>query len=398
MIKKNIAIVITRLDLGGAQKVALYLAENLDRKKYNVHLIAGKGGKLDEEVLGFKFEDKAQNSSHLKTSNLKLTVNLWEELVHPISPILDFLAVIKLISYFEKNKIDIVHTHSSKAGLLGRVAAHYADVPKIVHTVHGFPFHEYQNPIMHFIYVMLEKIAAKITTKLVSVGNDVTGYGLKKSVGTAEQYVMIRAAVDLKAFGGRRSEFGVKGKGRAKFLGQYGLAPDKFTVGMIGNLKKQKNPSGFIKVAAEAIKLDPDLQFIFAGGGDGMEDLVEMTRHYDIHDKVKFIGWVEKPEIFMASIDLFLLTSLWEGLPCTLAQAFAAGKPVVASDIGGNREFVEKFSAGWLYPPFDYKTAAREIFEAKRKMIKYEPRKKGFDEFELKDMLKKYERLFAGLF
>jgi glycosyltransferase involved in cell wall biosynthesis len=379
--KKNIAIVITRLDLGGAQKVALYIAKNLDRKKFNVHLIAGKGGFLDAEAQKFSG---------------RLVLNLWPELVHPVDLPMDIAAFFKLADYFKKNNIDVVHTHSSKAGLLGRLAAAYAKVPKIIHTVHGFPFHEYQNAGMHCIYVMLEKFAAKYTTELVSVGSDVTGYGLKNGVGARQQYEMIRAAVDVKNFKAQSLKFRAGSVSRAKFLGSYGLDPDKYTVGMIGNLKKQKNPEGFVKTAAEALNIDPDIQFIFAGGGKGLEDMIQMTRKYGISDRVKFAGWVKSAEDFMGSIDLFLLTSLWEGLPCTLAQAFASGKPVVASDIGGNSEFVKDFKAGELYPPFDHKAAAQKIKAFKDKKIKYRPDKQKFGEFELKNMLKKYEKIYNG--
>ena len=104
----NIAIVITRLDLGGAQKVALYLAKYLDKKKFNVHLIAGSGGYLDKEAI---------------TQKNGAVYQLWPEIKHPISPINDFKAVLKLKKYFVENKIDIVHTHSSKAGIIGRLAA-----------------------------------------------------------------------------------------------------------------------------------------------------------------------------------------------------------------------------------------------------------------------------------
>jgi glycosyltransferase involved in cell wall biosynthesis len=378
--KKNIAIVITRLDLGGAQKVALYIAEHLDPKQYNVHLIAGKGGYLDEVIT----DPKSQISRKAK-------VELWPEIVHPINLPADTMAFFRLIDYFKRNHMDIVHTHSSKAGLLARMAAAYAKVPYIIHTVHGFPFHEFQNPVMHFLYVVLERFLAKYTTKLVSVGNDVTAYGLKHGVGTPEQYEMIRAGIDIKSFKSRGQSSKLKGN-----LKKYGLVAGNYTVGMIGNLKKQKNPEGFVKIAVEALKADPDMQFVFAGGGSGQEDLIELTKHYKISDKVKFLGWIDKPGEFIGSLDLFLLTSLWEGLPCTLAQAFAAAKPAVASDVGGNREFVNGFKAGALYPPFEYNKAAELIMAFKDKKKKYTPDKAGFGEFELKDMMKKYEKLYKA--
>ena len=162
--KKHIAIVITRLDLGGAQKIALYLAEKLDRKKFEVFLIAGAGGYLDSQAAKLK----------------GVKIILMPELKHPISLFDDMKAVSTLTKFFTDNKIDIVHTHSSKAGIIGRLAAKFAGVKNVIHTVHGFSFHEYQNPVIHAMYVVLEKLAAPWTNTLVAVGQDVIKYGLKK--------------------------------------------------------------------------------------------------------------------------------------------------------------------------------------------------------------------------
>ncbi|MCE5300663.1 MAG: glycosyltransferase family 4 protein [Spirochaetia bacterium] len=392
---KKIAIVITRLDLGGAQKTALYLAQNLNPKRFEVHLIAGRGGILDKEVHGSRFGDGKKVNP--RTENSKLYLNLRDEIVHPINPIFDLMAFFKLRDYFKKNSIDIVHTHSSKAGLLGRLAAKSAGVRTIIHTVHGFPFHEYQNPLMHFMYVALERFCARFSTKLVAVGNDVAEYGLKNGVGVKEQYEVIRAGVDLKEFADKSLEFGVKGRKRAKFLGDAGLDPKKFTVGMIGNLKKQKNPMEFVKIAAQTLKADNGIQFIFAGGGTGLDEIRQGLKNRKLDASVKFIGWTGEPAAFMGSLDLFLLTSRWEGLPCTLAQAVAAGKPVVASDIPGNREMVKQAKAGLLYTPGNIGAAVDAIIAIRSGNVKIKPLRAVLKDFDLPCMLKEYEKLYPGL-
>ncbi len=367
--KVNIAIVITRLELGGAQQVALYLARHLDRKKFNVHLIAGRGGMLDEKT---GKEPKAQIPR----------VELWDEIVHPIRPDKDLAAYRKLKKYFIENKIDVVNTHSSKAGLLGRLAARAAGVKKTVHTVHGFPFHKYQNPVMHWGYVLLEKFAAAFTHKLVAVGNDVKEYGLKKGVGKPGQYEVIRAGVDLKKFMRQKT------KDRS-FIRAQGLDPKLFTVGMIGNLKKQKNYKEFIEIAKEATAGNDKIQFVFAGGHASGSGSVETGS-----DRARFIGWTDQPEVFMASLDCFLLTSLWEGLPCTLVQAAAAGKYIIATDIYGNREFV-KLAGGFLYEPGNIRQAAQRILQLAGRPVKIKPAAGFLMEFGSDFMLKKYEKLFG---
>lgn len=370
MMKKiNVAIVITRLELGGAQQVALYLAHNLDRKKFNVHLIAGRGGMLDSKAGG-------------ASSPGGVRVELWEEIVHPIRPDKDAAAYKKLKQYFSDNRIDVVNTHSSKAGMLGRAAARAAGVKKIFHTVHGFPFHEYQNPVMHFIYVALERFAAVFTDKLVAVGNDVREYGLKKGVGKPAQYEVIRAGVDIKKFSGSKKS--------ALRLGGGWADNGMFTVGMLGNLKKQKNHGEFVQIAKAVTAKNEKIQFVFAGG-----HATGKCGFKTGSDRIKFIGWTDKPEIFMAGLDCFLLTSLWEGLPCTLVQAAAAGKHIIATDICGNREFV-KLAGGFLYEPGNIRQAAQRILQLADKPVKLSPAGKFLKEFDVGFMRRKYEKLFGA--
>jgi len=371
--KKNIAIGMTRLDLGGAQKVALYLAEHLDKNKFNVHLIAGRGGYLDKQVLSEKSG---------------VTYQLLKEIKHPISLIDDTKALFELKKYFENNKIDVVHTHSSKAGILGRKAAWLAGVKKIVHTIHGFSFHEHQNFLMHGIYRFLEISMAAITDDLIAVGEDVVDYGIKMGVGRAGKYTVIRAGVELKKF----KKAAANARAAVK---KYGIKPGQYTVGMIGNLKKQKNPLAFVEVAKRVVEKYPKARFIFAGDGPLRKKAEELISRYGLSNNVELLGWVEKPEEFMAACNLFLLTSLWEGLPCTLAQAAAAGKICVATDIYGNREIIKGLGEGYLFKPSDYDSAAAYIIEEMSKKSRYKPQSaKYLSQFDADLMVKQHEKLY----
>ncbi len=374
---KKVAIVITKLELGGAQKVALYLSEKLDRKKYEVYFITGAGGLLDIE---------AKKIRGVKKVFLK-------EMKRPVSPLDDIRAFFKLKKYFTENKIDIVHTHSSKAGFLGRLAAAAAGVPYIIHTIHGFSFHEYQNPFIHTLYVLLEKFAAAKTNHLVAVGEDVKEYGLKKGVGKPSEYSVIRAGVNLSLFAGAKPD-------REAFAKETGLTQNGYVVGMLGNFKKQKNPFEFIEIAKETIKAGPGIKFVFGGGGSAEEKKLfnEKITEFGLEKSVAAAGWVKEPEKFMKTIDVFLLTSRWEGLPCTLVQAAAAETPCIAADIAGNREFLKKLGTGTLYEPGNYREAAEKILlfkNMKRPEEKYGPKtRKILREFDLKYMLKKHEELY----
>lgn len=370
--KKNIAIIITKLELGGAQKVVLALAAGLDKKKFNVHLLCGPEGRLDIEAN--------------KIKNIKLVY--IEELIAPIKLVSDLVAYLKIISYLEKNKIDIVHTHSSKAGFLGRLAAIAAkNKPVIVHTVHGFPFHEYQNPIVHLLYVLLERLVGGFTKKLIAVGSEVVEYGLKNGVENKEKYAVIRAAIDIASFKNAKVD-------KKKYLEKFGLKAGVFTVGMIGNMKKQKNPFGFIEIARLVIEKNSNVQFVFAGDGPLMGEMQKKIIKYKLENKIKLVGWINEPEKFLKSIDIFLLASLWEGLPCTLIQAAAAGVPAIASAIGGNREFIKLASSGILYSPFDYISAAEMLLKASESKLKIHIKESVLKDFDLKYMVKQHEILY----
>ncbi len=370
--KKNIAIVITRLDLGGAQKIALYLADKLNKKKFNVHFITGENGYLDYEAK--------------KIKGIKLV--FLKSLKHPISIINDIIALFKLKKYFIQNKIDIVHTHSSKAGIIGRFAAKMAGVKLIIHTIHGFPFHKYQNPINFFVYLILERIAAKCSHKLVAVGEDVVKHGLENKVGRKEQYLIIRAGIDINLFKNAKVN-------RKQYLSKYGLDTKFFTVGMIGNLKKQKNPFEFIKIAMEVLKREKNIQFVFAGDGYLKSRIEKFLKKNKLNENIKFIGWIKDAEKFLKAIDVFILTSLWEGLPCTLVQALFSGKPCIATNINGNKEIMNKVNPDFLYEPGNYNDAAEKIILLKEKRkIKFNFPLKILKEFDLKFMLREYEKLY----
>ncbi|MCX8093277.1 MAG: glycosyltransferase, partial [Candidatus Goldbacteria bacterium] len=316
-----------------------------------------------------------------------INVVLMDNLVHPINLFYDTIALFELRDYFIKNKIDIVHTHSSKAGILGRKAAYLAGVKKIIHTVHGFSFHEYQNFIIHYLFLFLEKIFSFITSKLIAVGYDVMEYGLKKGVGNKDKYEIIKPGIDMQLFKNAKVN-------KKEYLRKYGLRPDFFTIGMIGNLKKQKNPMEFIEIAKLVIRETDDTQFIFAGSGKNINNIKKILQKNNIQNRVKFIGWIDAPEKFLKSIDLFLLTSLWEGLPCVLVQAICSGCYCVATDVCGNREFMQDVKLEkYLYKPGYYKKAKEFILKIK-KYGQERPKMEKLYEYDYKYMLKKYNKIY----
>ncbi|MBL7081157.1 MAG: glycosyltransferase [Candidatus Omnitrophica bacterium] len=184
MQKINLLYVITKLELGGAQKQLLKLIIHLDKRRYNLSLITARDGVLIKDALSIK--------------DLRLIRSRFLE--RPINPLRDLIALGQIYRFIKRNKIDIVHTHSSKAGILGRWAASFAGTKIIVHTIHGWSFNEYQNYLWRRIAICFEKITALITDQLIVVSSSDLQKGLKNHIGNKDKYKLIRYGIDYKKY------------------------------------------------------------------------------------------------------------------------------------------------------------------------------------------------------
>ena len=326
--KKKVAILITRMDLGGAQEVALETAAGLDPERYEVTLLAGPGGMLDAEA------ERRLGPRFVRVPSLR----------HPISPLNDLKALIWLFRYFYRERTDIAHTHSSKAGVLGRIAAWAAAVPLIVHTVHGWSFNDRMKNPLRFFYIQLEQMLATVTDALCVVAQSCKDKGLYNRVGVSGQYYLLRAAVNLKEWraAARQNHQGV-------------------VIGCIANCKEQKNPLDFVRVAAKVLQSAPDARFVYVGDGPLKVQAEALAQTLGVADRVAFTGWAENPRSAAAGFDLFLLTSLWEGLPCVFPQVLAMGIPVIATHVDGAPEIISEGVNGYLCQPGDVAALADRV-------------------------------------
>ncbi|PIU83124.1 MAG: hypothetical protein COS68_05750, partial [Elusimicrobia bacterium CG06_land_8_20_14_3_00_38_11] len=287
MAKIKVVHIITLLELGGAQENTLYTCEHLDKNKFDVMLLCGKGGILDAQ-----------------TKNIR--IYFVKELMREICPFYDLIAFIKIYKILKKEKPDIVHTHSSKAGIIGRWAAYYAKVPLIIHTFHGFGFNDEQNYFVRKIYILAERLTAKITDKLVAVSYENISKGLKNKIGNELQYTMIRSGIKLQDyqididFEKKKKEFGLK---------------NEHIVGMIACFKKQKAPLDFIKTAKSVCAEKPDAKFILVGDGVLRKRIEAEIKKLNLEKNVILTGWRKDTNEIIKIFDVFVLTSLWEGLP-----------------------------------------------------------------------------------
>ncbi|MFN7974570.1 MAG: glycosyltransferase family 4 protein [Acidobacteriota bacterium] len=374
----TIAIVITKLELGGAQQVALAVARAIAARRARVLFVAGAEGLLRPEC---------EAIPHLEPVFLP-------ELLREVRPAMDLRALSALRSLFRRERADIVHTHSSKAGILGRVAARLAGVPHIVHTVHGFGFHDYQRPAARAAFRAAEKLAGAFTERFVLVSRENLERGVAAGVLDRRRSVVIRAGVEIERF--RSGPIP-----RSRVREALGLGEGDLVVGGVACLKPQKAPLDFVKVAREVVTAVPSAKFLLAGDGELRPEVESAIAELGLSGSVRLLGWRDDIPDLMRSFDLFLLTSLWEGLPMVLPQARAAGLPIVATDVNGNAEAVARGVHGELCPPGDVAAISRAcvalLSDAGRRAEIGRRTGEGLDEFSVGDMVARHVHLYEEL-
>jgi len=334
--RPRIVHLITRLELGGAQQNTLYCAEHHDRSRFDVGLWAGAGGLLDP-------------AAH-RLSDLDVRILPW--LVHPIAPARDAAAVARLASMLVD--VDLLHTHSSKAGILGRAAARLAGVPVVVHTVHGWSFNDVQPPATRRTYLEAERAMARLTDRIVCVSRADRNRGLDAGIGHRSQYRILRSGIDPTLY---RAAPGARDRVRASL----GVGPDELVVGSIANFKPQKGPLDFVEAARLARLQNPRLRFVFVGDGELRTEVERAVAGASLGTAFQLLGWRDDVADLLAAMDVFLLTSLFEGLPRVVLQAVAASVPVVATDTGGVGEVLVDGKTGRLVPPANPAAAAAAV-------------------------------------
>ncbi|MDY6861421.1 MAG: glycosyltransferase family 4 protein [Thermodesulfobacteriota bacterium] len=376
--------IITKLELGGAQENTLYTVGHLNPKKFSPELITGNKGILIEEAKGI--------------SSIDLT--LIPELIREIRPLKDLKALFKIYRSLKKTvrgknrRPVIVHTHSSKAGILGRWAARLAGVKIIIHSIHGFSFHDYQSRFTKLLFIFLERITSFVTRKFIAVSLSDIEKGVKYKIFSRNQIVLIRSGIDI-------SQYQKPGKRPAEIYKELGLNPDFPLVGMIACLKPQKAPLDFLDVAFNVSQRIPETQFILAGDGELRDKMTDKIKSLKLENNFHLLGWRRDIPDVLSLLDVLVLTSLFEGLPRVFPQAMAAGVPVVATKVDGAPEAIREGINGFLLKPHDIKGMSEKIIyliknpEISRKMG--EKGKEFLFEFDIKNMVKAQEELYIKL-
>jgi glycosyltransferase involved in cell wall biosynthesis len=313
-------------------------------------------------------------------------------MVREISPGRDLLAFLELRRLFLKEKPAVVHTHSSKAGILGRLAAWVAGVPVIVHTFHGFGFHEGQSWLKKWFYVLAERLTGALATALVFVSRENEFYAKGYGLGKPESYVLIRSGVKLGDF---PAHCDVAEKKKS-----LGLKPETRLVLSVGNFKPQKNPEDFLAAAKIVAQSQPDAAFVFVGDGPLRGEIEAGVG--ELKPRFLLPGWRRDVPELMAASDMFVLTSLWEGLPRALVEAMKSGVVPVCYATDGVKDLIRSGENGILVPQRDAAALAQRVKDllkddALRKKMGAAAAASIGPEFDIDGMVRQQEELYLRL-
>ncbi|MFA6816223.1 MAG: glycosyltransferase family 4 protein [Lentisphaeria bacterium] len=332
--KLSICHVITRMIIGGAQENTLLTIIGHLEKGHKVTLITGPTEGPEGKLLE-------------KSCPKDLTIIELPSLIRSINPLKDLQAYFQLKAIFKKNKFDVVHTHASKAGILGRIAARHAGVPVVVHTVHGQAFHPYQAWYKNKLYIFTEKLAARYCDRIYAVAQAMIDQCVAAGVAKPEKYKVVYSGMRLNDFINQKPEPELRQK--------LGIPTDCFVIGKIARLFELKGHDCLIESARIIVQKVPNVRFLLVGDGNLRTLLEEKIKNYKLEKYFVFAGLVAPSEVcrYTALMDVLAHLSLREGLPRTAVQALASSIPVVAYPLDGTPEVVFDHKTGLLCPPED---------------------------------------------
>lgn len=331
--------IITKLELGGAQKITLRTVAHINRSKFHpVLIVGGEVGELDADATRISGVEFYRVSS----------------LVRAIRPIHDVKALFSLTRLLRRIRPVIVHTHSSKAGILGRWAARLAGVPVIIHSVHGFGFTPTQHPLLKRFLILLEQLASEFTQWVFTDSEANRQQGIALGLFTGERSTMLPPGIDLHAIRAVRIDRADK----RRSLGLHTVQP---LIGMVAPFKPQKSPLDFVRVASLVCRERSDAHFVMVGDGELRQAIEDEIRSLGLEQSITLTGWRRDVPEIMKCLDVFLLTSGWEGLPRVYLEALSCGVPAVGTCVDGAEEVVIDGENGFLKEPGDIEGLADRV-------------------------------------
>lgn len=311
---------------GGMRRHLRLLTQHLDQERFAL-----------EAVVSIRRDPRfLEDVERIKAQGLPVHIL---PMVREIRPAADLRALLQLWRLLRRARYDIVHTHSAKAGFLGRLAARWAGVPVVLYTPHAFPFMMTSG---RSFYAWLERLMAPYTTRFIAVSQGERAAGLAAGVGRPEQYVVIENGIDLAA---------LRAEPRTDRRSQWGLSAEEVVIGTAGRLVGQKGFCYLIAAVPRVLAAVPQAHFVIVGSGELEERLRQQAQQAGVAHRVHLVGWQEEICSCYEAFDLFVLPSLWEGCPYTLLEAMGCGRAVVVTRVAGCSDIVREGETGLLVPP-----------------------------------------------
>jgi len=381
----RIAHVITRMIVGGAQENTLLCCQDLIRLyDDDVLLVTGPSLGPEGDLLG---QGRGGDVPLAPVRELRRAIHPWRDLR-------SYLAIKRILREF---KPDVVHTHSAKGGVLGRMAAHALRIPAIVHTVHGAPFHPYQGRAARSLFRWCESYAARRCHALVSVADAMTDLMVDAGVAPRDKFTTIYSGMDVEPFLAASDH-------RQRVRDEYGFSDQHVVIGKIARLFHLKGHEYLIRAASRVVRQCPDVRFLLVGDGLLREKLQRQIAEADLSEYFRFVGLVPPEQIpaMLGAMDVLVHVSLREGLARALPQALIAGKPVVSYDVDGAREVAITGETGFLIPPKQVGPLADALIELAsdaqlRERMGQEGRGRFTEQFRHETMTRQLRKLYERL-
>lgn len=371
--------VIARLNVGGPAIHVSLLAHRFGPPDYETTLVCGRIGPGEGDMQYY-------------AESLGVQPVIIPELGRALHPVRDLVTLWKLYRLIRQVQPDVVHTHTSKAGFVGRVAAWLAGVPVIVHTFHGHAFHNYFGPLLTGLFILLERLTARMSDTIITLTE-----GLRRElsetyrIARPKQFIVLPLGLDLEAFTVTERKGGA-------FRAAWRIPPAAPLVGIVGRVVPIKNHALFLEAAARVRRRLPAARFVVVGDGELRPEVEAQAAALGLADAVTFTGWQRDLAAIYSDLDVLVISSHNEGTPVSVIEALAAGCPVVATRVGGLPDLLEGGKLGKLTPPGDPEALAAAIIETLQAPPQAETaRRLMLDRYGIDRLVHDLDSLYRGL-
>ncbi|MCH8326371.1 MAG: glycosyltransferase family 4 protein [Bacteroidetes bacterium] len=383
--RKKVLHIITLFSVGGATENTIFTVDGLIKRGYDVDIITGPN-------------ISSEGSMYSICKKLNLSVLTFNNLKRDISPFSDIIVIFQLYLFIKKNNYDIVHTHSSKAGIVGRIAAWLARTPIIIHHNHAKPYHRFQSWFIQTLYKSIERFTSLFCDKIVSVTYTIVDEMVKDKIAPREKFVVIRSGFNIENFKNFDSTNNFKIKEK------FGLTANDIVIGKIARLSVIKGHIYLLQAFEKVFRQIPNVKLLLIGDGENKNELLKFIDKKRLNDKIIFTGLIptnEMPSV-ISLIDIVVHTALLEGLPRVFTQSMLMGKPVISFDLDGAHEVIEDGKNGYLIEPMNIEMLTEKIID----LVSNTTKSKNFgsyakdnikDDFSIMAMVENNNKLYQEL-